>query len=141
MVLRMTLALAVLLATGGCDSAGTSDYDGVLEVSLAQLPGEPVPALLLATAQSVGCGRRVEASVERRALVRRVVVEGIGRDNECDAHQPATAIVDLGLGPELPSGYALEVEHAGATDLYELDLGNGLPTLTAVRTSTTRLGR
>lgn len=138
---RSLLVSLLLVALAGCDSSSVSDYDGVLEVALVADARSSNPALRLDAIEDGGCGREIVVSVERSTLVRRVVVEGLGPDNPCDAVRPASVVVDLALGPELPGGYRLEVVRNRAVDVYYLDLGNGPPMLTAVRTTTTRLAR
>ncbi len=134
--------LALLLASVvvGCDSVEDAEaYAGVVEVSLAQ-PGDVAGlALHLVAIEDLGCERELLVSLEARALTRRVEVEGLGAETPCRALIPASAIVELELGPALTATYDIEVVHAGATDLYRLDISIKAPTLTAVRTSTTRL--
>ena len=131
--------LALLVAFAACDTAFVEDYRGVVEVSLANEDSIAEIALRLVTVESVGCDRRLAATVTKAAATRRVEIQGVGKENACEAVGPATTTVPLRLGPELPGGYLIEVTHAGATDRYALDLTTPTPTLTASSTTTTRL--
>ena len=144
MTLRTVLALLALVVVAGCDSVGVDPdaYDGVVEVSLFEATDDvPLSLRLVAVEDEDGCGDLLKTSLGRDGSVRRIEVDGIERPPPdavvCDAIIPASALVDLDL--EVPGGYVLEVEHAGSTDLYALDLTSAVPTPEAVRTSTTRL--
>ena len=145
MPFRLATSFAVLglaLTLVGCDAvADREPYDGVVEVALAQPYDEAEIALRLVAVEDAGCRRALLTSLESGAARRRVVVEGLGNvgGTTCEALIPASAIVVLNLGPELPGGYVIEVQHAGATDLYQLDVTGRVAVLTAVHTSTTRL--
>jgi len=138
---RLLILLALLIA--GCDSAADLDaYDGVIEVALAAGATTDDVSLRLVAVDDVSCEDPLVANYERRPSAKRVTVEGIRRPTggTCLAVIPASAVVSLELGPDLPGGYSVEVAHAGAVDLYHLDLtAPGGPTLAALRTSTTRL--
>ena len=144
--MRPTLLL-VLLTVAGCDAASDTltPYDGIVEVSLVvtEPPTGPVEdlALRLVAVEDTGCGNPLVTELERGSATRSVTVEGIRVPDgpQCLALIPASAVVALELGPELPGGYLVEVRHAGAADRYSLDLSGPAPILTAVRTSTTRL--
>ena len=139
---RLTVPLMALLLAAGCDTMADGEpYDGIVEVALAQPYDEAEVALRLVAVEDTGCSRDLLTSLEAGAATRHVTVEGLGPVGgaTCEAVIPASAIVVLDLGPELPGGYAIEVEHAGATDLYQLDVSGRIPVLSAVRTSTTRL--
>ena len=84
------------------------------------------------------CGLPLLTTVEDRVASLRVTVEGVGPSEpvQCAAIIPPSALIGL----EAETSLALEVVHAGATDLYRADL-EGAPSLTAVRTTTTRLAR
>ncbi|WP_420454883.1 hypothetical protein [Rubrivirga sp.] len=134
--------LFLLVVVAGCDTADVQEYMGVIEVSLAPETSVADLALRLVAVEDMGCERPLTTSFESEAATRRVVVEGLGVDDRtavCTAIIPAAATVPLRLGPELPGVYVVEVEHAGETDLYRLDLAGTEPVLAAVRASTTRL--
>ncbi|MGB3542708.1 hypothetical protein [Rubrivirga sp.] len=146
MTLRILLALMVVVA--GCDSVGVDPdvYDGVVEVSLFETTDDvPLSLRLVAVEDGDGCGDLLKTSLGRDGSVRRIEVDGIERPPPdavvCAAIISASAVVDLELGPDLSGGYVLEIEHAGSTDLYALDLTGSVPILEAVRTSTTRIAR
>ena len=135
------LAALLLLAAAGCDTGAALDpYAGVIEVSLADATVEGA-ALRLVAVEDASCADPLVTSFAKGAATRAVSVEGIDRPEagSCMALIPPMAVVPLELGPELPGGYAVEVAHAGAVDLYTLDASGPEAVLTAVRTTTTRL--
>ncbi len=143
--MRYAFLALLVVALAACDSVGDDpgSYGGVVEVSLAEIPERGLALRLVAVEDQDGCGDLLRTELARDGATRTVSVLGIQRPPPgavvCDAIIPASATVALDLGPELPGGYAVRVEHAGRTDLYELDLTTPEPTLAAVRTSRTRL--
>ncbi|MEM1118012.1 MAG: hypothetical protein AAGJ11_15985, partial [Bacteroidota bacterium] len=114
-------------------------YDGIIEVSLVGTSPTDL-ALRLVAVEDQGCSRDLYTSFASEPTVRRFTVDGIGPLTDCDAVFPAEDTVAFDLGPTLPSTYDIEVVHAGATDLYTLDLTGPAPVLIPVTTQTTRPG-
>ena len=140
----MRLLLSFLLcALAGCDLVGedVDTYAGLITVALVEDATVENAAVRLTAVDDPGCARTLVTAFDRGAATRTVEVLGLAPVGgaSCDAVIPAVALVPLDLGPELPGGFLIEIEHAGAVDQYSLDVTTRALTLTAVRTSTTRL--
>jgi hypothetical protein len=139
--MRRLVALTAVLAFAGCSAFGDDleSVDGVLLVSLGQGPDDGTD-LWLATEDDYPCGARLVVSTGQTDGGVHVDVEGVEYPDGtgCLAVDgPISAFADL---PVPSPTVDVEVSHRGATDLYRYACGFAGCDLSAVRTSTTRLG-
>lgn len=138
--MRLLVALVSVLAFAGCSAfeGDLEPVDGLLVVSLGEGPDDGTD-LWLATEDAYPCGSRLIVSAEEGRGRVHVDVEDVRpSDTPCSAADgPISAFADL---PVPSPTVDIEVRHRGATDLYRYACGFAGCDLSAVRTSTTRLG-
>ena len=134
--MRLFLPALVLIAVG-CDSADDlQPVDGVVLVSVSEAPSDG-PSLRLRTEAAYSCGSRLIVTEETRDARLRVAVDGVSGPGACEAAK-APLVYTTVLRTTGPVA-SIEVQHRGGADRYEYICGFAGCSLTAVRTSTTRL--